>query len=219
MATVPREGEPLVDARLAAFVFVAALLVVTPGADMALVTKNALAFGRDAARKSTLGICLGLVVWGIIAAAGIGAVFSASPLIFNIIKLSGAVYLIFLGLRTLSEIRQCVGQAASTFRDMPLVPAVAFRQGLVTNLLNPKIAVFYTTLLPQFIAPGQSVVARSLLLVAIHVGLTYFWLRLYGSVITFAHPLFRRPVTERALRAATGLILVGLGVALACTHR
>jgi threonine/homoserine/homoserine lactone efflux protein len=137
--------------QLGPFLVVAIVVVVTPGVDMALVTRNALRDGRRAAVLTALGINLGILFWVIAAALGLAAVVAASATAFAAIKLAGALYLIYLGLRALRSSRRrrqpgrptAAGPADSLGRG-------ALRQGLVSNLLNPKIAVFFTSLLPQF---------------------------------------------------------------------
>jgi threonine/homoserine/homoserine lactone efflux protein len=124
------------------FLAVSAIVVVTPGVDMALVTKNALLYGRAAARATALGVNLGIFLWTLAAALGLAAVIAGSAAAFTAIKLVGALYLVYLGVRALLGSHETVTVVAG---------GSAFRQGLASNLLNPKIAVFFTSLLPQFV--------------------------------------------------------------------
>jgi len=211
-----------------AFAGVAALLTISPGADMALVTRAALADGRGPAFATTLGICLGLVLWALASAVGLAALLSASATAFLVVKVAGATYLVALGVLALRRALRGeppAGGPAGGAGGVASAPArhprrgSAFRQGLVSNLLNPKIAVFYTTVLPQFIAPGDPALAVSLVLVVIHVCLTLAWLSGYAYAVARAGEVLRRPIVRRALDALTGAVLVGLGVRLAFVQR
>jgi threonine/homoserine/homoserine lactone efflux protein len=130
-----------------------------------------------------------------------------------VLKLAGAAYLVFLGVQALLR-------AAGPDRvHVPPTRGTPYRQGLLTNLLNPKIAVFYTTILPQFIRPGDPVLAMSLLLATIHAGLSLVWLSGYGSVVARTGDALRRGRARRALDALSGFVLLGLGVRLALERR
>lgn len=196
---------------MAEFVLIAALLVITPGADMALVTKHALSGGVLAAWRATGGIVSGLALWGGAAAVGVAALFAASAPLFAALKLVGAAYLIYLGLSTFLSEGEAAAQGGGGSRP--------FRQGLTTNLLNPKIAVFYTTFLPQFVAAGESVLLKSLLLATIHAVLSLVWLLLYGSVVARAGAVLRRPSVRRVVDRLTGAVLVAFGARLALEKR
>jgi threonine/homoserine/homoserine lactone efflux protein len=193
------------------FAAIAAVVTITPGADMALVTRNALRGGVRAAFLTALGIVTGCMAWAAASALGIAAVIAASSTAFTVLKLAGAVYLVWLGLRSIA--RPAVSES-----DAPAAPG-DFRQGLVTNLLNPKIAVFYSTLLPQFVGPGDPVLAKSLLLASIHGAMGVIWLSAYALVVTRAGDLLRRPRVRRVLDRVTGTVLIGLGVRLALERR
>lgn len=209
------------DPQIVAFAGVAAVLTITPGVDMALVTRAALEGGRAVALRTTLGIVGGLLIWAAASAVGIAALLGASATAFTVLKLVGAAYLVLLGLRTIGG---TLGQGS---RQRPsVVPGgessragAAFRQGLLTNLLNPKIAVFYATLLPQFIERGDPVLLKSLLLAAIHATMSLAWLSGYAAVVTRAGATLRRPAVSRTLERVTGVVLVGLGVRLALQER
>jgi threonine/homoserine/homoserine lactone efflux protein len=199
------------------FVAVAALLVVTPGVDMALVSKNALLHGRRVALLTALGINAGIVVWTAAAALGVAALIRASATAFTVLKLAGAAYLVYLGLQTIWLSRR--GHRRNGGADDPgarrLGPPSGFRQGLLSNLANPKIAVFFTSFIPQFVSPGQSVVLNSLALGAIFNLLGVVWLVVFALLVSRAGGLLRRPKVKAALDRLTGLVLVGLGVRLA----
>jgi threonine/homoserine/homoserine lactone efflux protein len=202
-----------------AFAGVAALVTISPGADMALVARSALIDGRAAAFATTLGICLGLVVWAVASAVGLAALLAASATAFLVVKIAGAAYLVGLGLWTIAR-----GLRGRTPPSPPPVAVrarrgAAFREGFISNLLNPKIAIFYTTVLPQFIAPGDPALAVSLVLVAVHVCFSLAWLSLYAYALSGAGALLRRPSVRRALDCVTGAVLAGLGARLAFVER
>ena len=211
------------DAQVLTFAAVAALLTVTPGADMALVTRNALSGGRSAALQTTCGILLGCMAWAAASALGIAALLGASATGFTALKIVGAAYLVLLGLRTIWRARRAGAPARSPSEaERPgrgALGSSAFRQGVLTNLLNPKIAVFYSTLLPQFISVGDPVLLKSLLLSGIHGLMGLAWLSSYAWLVTSAGDVLRRPDVRRALDRVTGSVLVALGVRLAADRR
>jgi threonine/homoserine/homoserine lactone efflux protein len=206
------------DARLLAFIGIAALITITPGADMALVTRVALAQGKRAAWLTSCGIVSGLLVWGVASAAGISALLSASAALYTILRLAGAAYLIVLGVQALIARAPAHGATAET-SSPSLHGASAYGRGLLNNLLNPKIGVFYTAFLPQFIAPGQPVFPMSVALAAIHAVLGIAWLLCYATLLTRVGDLFRRPRIRRGMECVTGVVLVGLGLRLATEQR
>jgi threonine/homoserine/homoserine lactone efflux protein len=202
------------DARLLAFFGVATVITITPGADMALVARIALARGRNAAWLTSCGIVCGLLVWGIASAAGITALLNASTTLYTVLRLAGAAYLIYLGAQAL------LARAPAHTSEAEAAPPAqnnvgAFGRGLLNNLLNPKIGVFYTAFLPQFIAPGQPVFLTSVSLAAIHAVIGIIWLLCYATVLTRLGDLFRRPQVRRAMERVTGVVLLGLGLRLA----
>jgi threonine/homoserine/homoserine lactone efflux protein len=196
-----------------AFTAVAAVLTITPGVDMALVTRMTLERGPRAARFTAAGICSGLLVWAALSAVGVAALLATSAEIYTVLRLAGAAYLVYLGVQGLLR------AAGPGPIDAPRPHGSPFRTGLVTNLLNPKIAVFYTTFLPQFVGPGDPVLPTSLLLASIHAGLSLVWLSAYGSFVARAGDRLRRGGARRALEAVSGFVLVGLGVRLALERR
>jgi RhtB (resistance to homoserine/threonine) family protein len=207
------------DARFLAFVGVAALLTVTPGADMALVTKHALGGGRRAAFLATLGITVGTLLWAAASGLGLAALLNASATAFTALKLAGAAYLILIGVQTVWQSRGGAAGTAAATANRRLGDGRAFRQGLLTNLLNPKVGVFYTSFLPQFIEPGDPVFVRSLLLALVHLTIGVAWLTVYAAAVTRAGDVLRRPRVKRTLDRVTGAVLVGLGVRLAVEER
>jgi RhtB (resistance to homoserine/threonine) family protein len=199
------------------FLGIVALLTITPGADMAMVARSVFTGGRRDAFATTLGIASGCLVWAFASAVGVAALLAASRSAYDALRLVGAAYLIWLGIQSLLAAR---GGAPD-----PLAAEVAprrgspFRQGLLTNLFNPKIAVFYSTFLPQFIAPGDSVLLLSMALAGVHVALGIAWLSLYAWLLDRAIAAFKGSRLRRVLDAITGTVLVGLGLRLAAERR
>jgi threonine/homoserine/homoserine lactone efflux protein len=198
--------------QLLAFVGAAVVIALTPGADTALVVRNALAAGAPAARRTALGTSAGLLVWGAASACGVAAVLNASAELFTAVKLAGAVYLLWLGLQAIRHAG--AHEAAGGARG-----GSPFRQGLLCNLLNPKAGIFFTALLPQFVSPQDPALLVSLLMTAIAAGASLAWLSVYATVVPRAGDVLRRPRVRRALDRATGAVLIGLGVRLALTRR
>jgi threonine/homoserine/homoserine lactone efflux protein len=165
-----------------------------------------------------MGVVSGLLVWGVASIAGIAALLSASAALYTILRLAGAAYLIFLGIQALLSRIPAHGTTAEP-SSSPQPRASAYWRGLQNNLLNPKIGVFYTAFLPQFIAPGQPIFLMSMILAAIHAVLGITWLLLYATPITRLGDLFRRPPIRRAMERITGLVLIAFGLRLAIDQR
>ena len=198
--------------QLLPFVGAAILIALTPGADTALVVRNALVAGATPARRTALGTTTGLLVWGAASACGVAAVLNASAEVFTAVKLAGALYLLWLGLQAIRH----AGAHEASGRAPGSSP---FRQGLLCNLLNPKAGIFFTALLPQFVSPQDPVLLVSLLMTAIAAVASLAWLSVYATVVPRAGDVLRRPRVRRALDRATGAVLIGLGVRLALTRR
>lgn len=203
---------------LLAFVGVVAVIVVVPGPDMALVLQNGLARGRRAALETAIGINAGLLVWAVAAALGIAALLHASAPAFTLVKLAGAAYLVWLGLSAVvAAWRGTSGSPAE--RPARRAKTSPFRQGLLSNLLNPKIALVFTTLIPQFVDPGGRALAQTLLLAAIFIGMGLVWLTSYALLVAKVGALLRRSAVRRVSNAVTGAMLTALGVRVAFERR
>lgn len=209
------------DARFAAYLAIATVLIVTPGPDTALVIRNALRSGARAAGFSALGIGLGSAGWAVASLLGVAVLLETSAVGFTVFKLAGAAYLGYLGLRTivgtLRGERPDGARQAKAARP-PLSGRAALAQGLLNNLLNPKAGAIFVTVFPQFIAPGDSPVRLLAMLVA-YEAVLLVWLNLYGLVLGRggASPLGVR--ASRYLERLTGAVLIGLGVRLALERR
>jgi threonine/homoserine/homoserine lactone efflux protein len=194
------------------FLGVITLLTITPGADMAMVSRSAFLGGRRAAFATTLGIAAGCMIWAIASAAGVAAVLAASETAYDALRLAGAAYLVWLGVQSLLAARS--GQFEE-MRSTRLTRHSPFRQGLLTNLFNPKIALFYTTFLPQFIRPGDPVLLLSIGMATVHIVLGIVWLSAYAWLLDRAVDAFKGSRLRWALDAVTGSVLVAIGVRVA----
>jgi RhtB (resistance to homoserine/threonine) family protein len=198
------------------FVGIVALLTITPGADMAMVARSVFTGGRRDAFATTLGISAGCLVWAFASAVGVAAVLAASQTAYDALRLVGAAYLVWLGVQSLLAARRSAPEAPAAAGQRRASP---LRQGLLTNLFNPKIAVFYSTFLPQFIAPGDPALVLSLALAGVHIALGIAWLSLYAWLLDRAVTAFKGSRLRRTLDAVTGTVLVGLGLRLAAERR
>ena len=203
-----------------AFLGIAAVVICVPGPDTALTIRNSLT-GRRPGISTAAGVATGQLVWTVAASFGIAGLLLASASAFQALKWAGAAYLIFLGLRSLwAAVRRPgrqPGSAAEDTRRTPpqLAPGRAFRQGLISNLANPKMAAFFLSLLPQFVPAGAGDLAASLLLGAIFCLMTFGWLSAYAVAIDRVRVAFRRDRVKRLLDAVAGVVLVAFGVRLA----
>ncbi|KOG46842.1 LysE family translocator [Streptomyces decoyicus] len=191
---------------------VLALLTVVPGPDMAVVTKRAIASGRAEALRTAAGITTGLLVWGAFTVVGLAAILAASAEAYFVVKVLGAAYLGFLGLQALWQSRRCAPRAAG---PTATGSGRAYLTGLITNVLNPKIAVFYTGLLPTLAPEDLPSAAGMGLLVLLHAALTLTWLGSYACLVSRARSVFERPRVRRLLDRVTGVVLIGFGVRVA----
>jgi threonine/homoserine/homoserine lactone efflux protein len=193
-----------------AFAAVAALLTVTPGADTALVLRAGVGGGPRAAMVAGAGVCLGVIVWGAATAVGLAALVAASPRAYDGLRLAGAAYLLWLGVRTWRRAGEVPEQGAA---------GPWFRTGLLTNLLNPKVAVFYVSFLPQFVPRGAPVLPASLLLAGIHAVEGLLWFALLASATARLRVVLSRDRVRRAVQRVTATVLVGFGVRLVLESR
>lgn len=194
---------------------VLAVLTVVPGPDMAVVTKRAVSCGWRDGLRTAAGITTGLLVWGVLTLVGLAAVLAASAVAYTVVKLAGAAYLIVLGVQSLLRSRR--GRATG----VPAETAPAgnpWRTGLVSNVFNPKIAVFYTGLLPTLAPAGLSPHLGMAILVLLHATITAAYLAGYVMLLAKARGFFERPAVQRALDRVTGVVLIGFGVKVAATR-
>ena len=204
-----------------AFLAISTLLALTPGPDTALLTRNALVGGRRTGVFTILGIGTGLVVWTVGSSAGVAAVLRASEPAFVAVKVAGSAYLVFLGAQALwAAVRGSGPRVQLAPRGEHRIPArVAFRQGAVCNLGNPKIAIFFTSFLPQFARGDHPSFAALLLLAGAFSAIGLAWLSLYNLLVARAGAFLRRPPVRRLVEGITGTVLIGFGARLAAEHR
>jgi threonine/homoserine/homoserine lactone efflux protein len=209
-----------VGPHLLLFIGVAAIVIVVPGPDTAVVTKNVLIHGRRAAFGTSFGVTAGLSVWTVAAALGVASVVRASYLAFTVLKLIGALYLIWLGFQALRAAGHTGSAGRPSRASEPVMGMLSgFRQGLLSDLANPRIGIFFTSLLPQFGDPGHPVLLPFLALGAVFVLMTVLWLSAYCLVSARAARTLQRPRVKAALDRVTGVVLIGLGLRLAIEHR
>ena len=208
---------------VAAFTLAAGLLTITPGLDTALVLRTAAVEGPRQALLAGVGITLGVLAWGLIAALGLGAVLAVSELAYRVIQSAGALYLLWLGAQMLrTALRRGVSLPAT--EDGPPAARVNwFWRGLVTNILNPKVGIFYVSFLPQFMpaemAAGLPSVGFSVLLAGIHGLLSLLWFAALTLATRPLSALLRRPAVLRGLDGITGTVLIGFGLRLLAERR
>ncbi len=207
---------------LAAFLAVAAVVIATPGPDTALTVRNTLSGGRQSGIFTALGVAGGQATWTLATSAGISALLLASEPAFAAVKLLGAAYLVVLGAQALcAAFRAGSLQACAPGRGFSRTQTklAALRQGFVSNLGNPKMAVFFTSLLPQFTQRGDAGFGALFLLGLLFCSLTLVWLTAYAIAVATAGDLLSRSGIRRGLEAMTGAVLIGLGVRLALARR
>jgi threonine/homoserine/homoserine lactone efflux protein len=213
------------DSHLWAFVLVATLLAVTPGADTLLVVRNVLTRGRPAGLATIAGIAVGCLVHATLSAVGVALVLMRSAEAFAAVKWGGAAYLVMLGAQSLGRwLRADAGVPGSPAAGPADGPRSArrlrsFLEGLLTNVLNPKVGIFYLAFLPQFLGPGEPVLARSLLLAGLHIGIGVVWLSTVSFGVGRIRPLVESRLWRARLDGASGAVLIGLGFRLAAERR
>jgi threonine/homoserine/homoserine lactone efflux protein len=203
---------------LAAFVAVSVVVICTPGQDTALTIRNTLSGGRRSGIATAAGVALGLATWTVAASAGVVTLLSASEPAFRALKLAGAGYLVFLGAQSLYAAMRRRPARPELGRAPEVTPPRALRQGVVSNLGNPKIALFFASLLPQFAPDGHGGFAVFLGLGLLFCAMTLAWLSLYAVTVHRLRAVLGGPV-RRVLDAVTGLVLVALGIRVAAAER
>jgi threonine/homoserine/homoserine lactone efflux protein len=198
------------------FLALSVLLIVIPGPDTAMVTKNAVVGGRRSGVFAAVGVSVGLTIWTAAAALGIAALLRASAVAFFTLKVVGAIYLTWVGVQMLRSRGLAGGEDLS---GRPSSGVRALRQGVLSDLGNPKIAVFFTSLLPQFVHGHGSAFLPLLFMGLTFVVLTFVWLAAYALAVGHASGVLRRPAVREALDRVTGVVLIGFGVRLALERR
>lgn len=198
-----------------AFLIAITILTLTPGLDTALVLRNSSRGGFADGSTTSLGICLGLFVHATFSAIGISAILAQSAELFNAVKMVGAAYLIWLGATTLKSVWQGeLGAVNTQAQQRQLNLTRSLREGFLSNVLNPKTAVFYLAFLPQFINPEGSAFLQSCLMASIHFVIAMVWQCGLAGVLNSAKNLLQSSTFMKRMEATTGVVLVGLGVKL-----
>ncbi|GAC1653773.1 MAG: LysE family translocator [Ktedonobacteraceae bacterium] len=216
----------MLNTQLLTFVGIATILTITPGVDTMLVIRNVLMRGRRAGLLTAAGICSALFCHATLSALGLSIILVHSAMLYEIVKLLGACYLCFLGCRSLWQTFHTLKHGAIVSKEPNLMaPAQSsyqstswwrsIREGFFSNILNPKVAVFYLAFLPQFINAGDPVLAKSLLLAGIHFVLGIVWLSLVTIFVGWLRALLTQPAIQRGLETVTGVVLIAFGIRLA----
>ena len=203
---------------LLTFAAAAGVFTITPGLDTAMTLRTATTSGWKAGLAAVVGICLGLGIWGLAAAFGLTALLAASETAFTVVKWAGALYLAWLGIGLILHPRTSLGAAEAVPVQVQADARAPFRRGLLTNLLNPKVGIFYMTFMPQFIPPHVNVKEFSLLLTAIQALLSFAWLAL---LVVLTVPLGRflsSATVVRRMARLTGSIFLAFSLKLALSR-
>ncbi|WP_053367844.1 LysE family translocator [Bacillus sp. FJAT-27245] len=198
------------------FLMLCVFLIVLPGPDIAVVTKNTITAGKIGGLKTAFGTCVALLIHTSAAILGLSALIMKSALLFSIFKYVGAVYLIYLGVKSLWSLRKKDATASleadtsSRFQNKS-----CFKQGFLTDILNPKVAVMFLTLLPQFVHPGTGTFIPFLIMGITYTLLTAVWFLLYVTLINSISAFMKKPKTQSVIEGITGAILIGFGIKLA----
>ena len=212
----------MLTSSILAFLGVSALVIVTPGPDTAVTVRNTLLGGRAGGIFTVLGVSVGQAVWAFATSLGIVALLVASEPLFLAVKYAGAAYLVWLGLHALRAAWRSGGAENAAFVLPParrLGRGAAFRQGLVSDLGNPKMAVFFASLLPQFVPAGQPAFTAFLTLGLVFSLMTFAWLTAYAVAVAKAGDVLSRPRIRRAIEGVTGALLIALGLRIATEQR
>ncbi len=197
-----------------AFIVAITILTLTPGLDTALVIRNTTRGGFRDGAVTSLGICMGLFVHATFSALGISVVLTQSAELFSLVKGIGAAYLIWLGLSSLRSLKQASSLAVEQSVVNKVSGRRSLREGFLSNVLNPKTAVFYLAFLPQFINPEYSPFAQSMLMATIHFVIAMLWQCGLSGMLNSAKSLLKSAKFTKWMEATTGVVLIGLGVKL-----
>lgn len=192
-------------------------LIILPGPDTAIATKNTLTVGKSGGLKTALGTCCALLIHTSAAVFGLSAIIVKSALLFSVFKYVGAIYLIYLGVKTLWSLRRKEEEAATVDVNAKsqFANTSCFKQGFLTNILNPKVAVFFLTFLPQFVDAEHNTFIPFLLMGITYTVLTAIWFFLYVLLINQVSAFMKKPTSQKIIEGITGTVLVGFGIKLA----
>lgn len=207
--------------QLALFLVASILITIVPGPDMALVMRQVFLGGTPLAQRTIYGNLTGLVVHAVALAAGLSALLAASAEAYTAVKLAGAAYLVFLGIQTLRWQGAPATLESTDGGPIRSVPSMrmAYVQGLVSTVLNPKPALLFLTYLPQFVDTSRQVLPQIAFLAGVHIFVGLIWMTTYAHLVARAHGTLTRPSVRRRLEAATGTVLILLGLRVALEQR
>ena len=198
------------------FIIMSICLIILPGPDTAMATKNTLVAGKMGGVKTVFGTCVALLIHTLAAVIGLSALIVKSALLFSIFKYVGALYLIYIGIKALLAVKNKEGVNTNDVSiNNDKEHTSCFRQGFLTNLLNPKIAVFFLTFLPQFLNPSHNTFIQLLVMGLTYLVLTIIWFAFYIFLIDKISAFMKKPKTQRYIQGLTGVVLIGFGIKLA----
>jgi len=205
----------LVSQTLIAFSLAAFFLTITPGLDTAMILRTSSVEGGKKGFEAFLGISTGCFIWGAAVAFGLGAILAVSDVAYTLLKVCGAGYLAWLGIHLLLKPRQTFSAADPNLN----AGRSSFLKGLLTNILNPKIGIFYVSFLPQFIPAGHSPIIWTFLLVSIHVAIGLVWAITLILTTRYAAAILRKSSVVKWMDRVTGGIFLLFAIKLASSHR
>ncbi|MCP1144830.1 LysE family translocator [Lysinibacillus endophyticus] len=198
------------------FVLMCIFLIILPGPDTAIVTKNTLFSRRIGGLKTSLGIICALLFHTFAAVVGLSAIIVKSAILFSIFKYAGAIYLIYLGMKILwSLIKKDDAPTVEMNTKHQSENRSCFKQGFLTDLLNPKVAIFFLSFFPQFVEPGGDTFFPFLLMGITFTVLSAIWLFIYVYLINVISAIMKKPLAKNLIEGITGTIIIGFGIKLA----
>lgn len=201
------------------FLLMSIVLIILPGPDTGLVTQNTIAQGRRGGVQTALGSISGVIIHTLAAVVGLSAIIVKSAFLFSIFKYVGAFYLIYLGIISLWAIKKKGIVIEDNKGEKKNASLSAFRQGFLTNVLNPKVAVFFLTFLPQFLEPGSNTFLQFLIMGLTYAVLTLIWFLMYVYLIHSVNVWMKKPSVQRAIQGISGIVLLSFGIKLALERR
>ncbi|MET8372047.1 LysE family translocator [Micromonospora profundi] len=224
------------DIQIVAFVAASLLIIIVPGVDFALVTRQTVRYGRQAGFVVLAGLVVAALVHASLATAGLSALLLSSPVLYTVLRIAGALYLVYLGgtilwatrPRRVAPAEQPVTVGAGSggngtgttvvepsVDEEPHVARRSFIMGITSQLLNIKVVIFYVSFVPQFVKPGDGAAARTAVLAATFIGLAVLWWACYILLIDRLHPWLTRPSVLKVIERLTGVILIILAIRIA----
>ncbi|MFD0824730.1 LysE family translocator [Neobacillus sp. M.A.Huq-85] len=197
------------------FVLMCIFFIILPGPDTAISTKNTITAGKVGGLKTVLGICCALLIHTSAAVLGLSAIIVKSALLFSVFKYVGAVYLLYLGVKTLWSLKKKeVAASVEMNKKSKMVSTSCFKQGFLTDLLNPKVAILFLTFFPQFVDPGSNTFLPFVIMGTTYTVMTALWSLLYVYLINHISAFMKKPKTQNIIEGITGTILIGFGIRL-----